>query len=224
MKDGGASPHGYTEKYQELLSFLDKASSGLAEETTTDVNHQRGLCDISNHQDKTRVAAAAAAASNVATSKTTAVLATTTGTSKREKYIWDIYDEESEKAVVKLEDDDIGPASDDDGAEGAKRPPLLPVDARKQLSELHNAVETIRKQFSSMKNELETKRRVVEDLHKERLAAEKSHVDAVKLLQQVHSAKFDETERRSKEVRELAHWAIGHWATIKCCAKTNCLY
>ena len=200
MKDGGASPHGYTEKYQELLSFLDKASSGLAEETTTDVNHQRGLCDISNHQDKTRA-------------------------SKREKkYIWDIYDEESEKAVVKLEDDDIGPASDDDGAEGAKRPPLLPVDARKQLSELHNAVETIRKQFSSMKNELETKRRVVEDLHKERLAAEKSHVDAVKLLQQVHSAKFDETERRSKEVRELAHWAIGHWATIKCCAKTNCLY
>ena len=202
MKDGGASPHGYTEKYQELLSFLDKASSGLAEETTTDVNHQRGLCDISNHQDKTRA-------------------------SKREKkYIWDIYDEESEKAVVKLEDDNMGPASDDDGAEGvrAKRAPLLPVDARKQLSELHNAVETIRKQFSSMKNELETKRRVVEDLHKERLAAEKSHVDAVKLLQQVHSAKFDETERRSKEVRELAHWAIGHWATIKCCAKTNCLY
>ena len=174
---------GYTEKYRELLSFLDKASSDLAEETG---ETQRGLRDISNHQ--------LAAKSNV--EKTAAA---TTG--KRDKYIWDIYDEESENTVVKLEDNDVGPTSDDGVPPGQKRAPVvLPGDARRQLSELKIAAETIAKQFAGMKSELEEKRRVVEELHRDRLLAEKSHVEAFKTAKQLHATKFDDAKRRFGEV------------------------
>ena len=78
--------------------------------------------------------------------------AATTG--KRDKYIWDIYDEESENTVVKLEDNDVGPTSDDGVPTGQKRAPVvLPGDARRQLSELKIAAETIAKQFEVCRQE-----------------------------------------------------------------------
>lgn len=188
--EDGAS-QAYTEKFQDLLSFLDKVSSGLTEQETGE--NRRGLCDISNDQEKKTPVDVAA--SDATASKTIA--------RKREKYIWEIFDEESENTVVKLEDN-IGPASNDDVPLplGQKRAHLvLPGDARKQLSELRNSAEKVAKQFASMKNELKEKRRVVENLHKERLAAEKSHNDAVKTAKQLHDARFDDIKRRFKEVR-----------------------
>ena len=182
---------GYTEKYRELLSFLDKASSDLAEETG---ETQRGLRDISNHQPEKNPVAAK---SNV--EKTAAAT-----TRKRDKYIWDIYDEESENTVVKLEDNDVGPTSDDGVPPGQKRAPaVLPGDARRQLSELKIAAETIAKQFAGMKSELEEKRRVVEELHRDRLLAEKSHVEAFKTAKQLHATKFDDAKRRFGEVSSM---------------------
>ncbi|EJK64464.1 hypothetical protein THAOC_14797, partial [Thalassiosira oceanica] len=47
--EDGAS-QAYTEKFQDLLSFLDKVSSGLTEQETGE--NRRGLCDISNDQEK----------------------------------------------------------------------------------------------------------------------------------------------------------------------------
>ena len=180
---------GYTEKYRELLSFLDKASSDLAEETG---ETQRGLRDISNHQHSEKNPVAAK-------SSVEKTAAATTG--KRDKYIWDIYDEESENTVVKLEDNDVGPTSDDGVPTGQKRAPaVLPGDARRQLSELKIAAETIAKQFAGMKSELEEKRRVVEELHRDRLLAEKSHVEAFKTAKQLHATKFDDAKRRFGEV------------------------